>query len=329
MIDNPDYIEQILIELEFENIRDRGHYYQFPNKDGDNLTACSIRKSDLVYQNYTRGTGGNIFTLCMTEKNLNFPDSLRWIANKLGISNELLSRKIKLPFGGFYKQISISEEEPELNISVIPKEQLAQYKNAYTTRFLKDGISLETQKAFDLRYDHINSSILIPIWSLNGELIGLKARSNDDNSEQRYWAEVPYPKSLTIYGYHQNYQNIIKNKTCVIVEAEKSVMQANSFGCNIVLAVSGHSISSTQAKYIKSLMCDKVIIAFDEGISEEELQMEAKKLQTNSRIINTKIGYVYDKNNDILKKGSKDSPTDNGREAFSQLIKQHVVWFSG
>ena len=293
------------------------------------MTACAVRKSDLVYQNFTRNERGNLFTLCMSEKNYTFPEALRWIAGKLGIGKELLEQKIKLPFGGFYRDIIRDSEEPELNIPTLSNDDLIGYKNAYFTRFLKDGISLEAQEFFDLRYDHENSAILIPIWSLSGDLIGLKARSNDDNSELRYWAEIPYSKSLTIYGYHQNYPSIAQKKICIVVEAEKSVMQAYSFGCMVVVAVSGHNISSTQAKYIKALMCEKVIIAFDEGLSEEELQAEAKKLQVNNRIIDTKVGYVFDRNNEILKKGSKDSPTDNGQKAFSQLIKHHVVWLAG
>ena len=61
-------------------------------------------------------------------------------------------------------------------------------------------------------------------------------------------------------------------------------MQAASFGCNCVLGASGCHISQTQAKYIKSLMTDRIIVAFDEGLDEEFVRNEAQKLVCNNSI---------------------------------------------
>ena len=48
-------------------------------------------------------------------------------------------------------------------------------------------------------------------------------------------------------------KKIIEKDMCVVLEAEKSVLQCKSFNCHLALATLGHSISSTQEKIIKSL----------------------------------------------------------------------------
>ena len=79
-------------------------------------------------------------------------------------------------------------------------------------------------------------------------------------------------------------------------------------------------------KYIKSLLVDKTILAYDEGLEEEYIREEAKKLKVNNAIFNNKVGYVYDRENIIIPKESKGSPSDFGKEKFSYLIKNCVVW---
>ena len=55
-------------------------------------------------------------------------------------------------------------------------------------------------------------------------------------------------------------------------------------------------------------------------------QNNEEKLQMQNHFLTNTVGYVYDKENDILKKGSKDSPSDCSKEDFLKLIRKHVVW---
>ncbi len=94
------------------------------------------------------------------------------------------------------------------------------------------------------------------------------------------------------------------------------------------VAVAGHAISKSQAHQIKSMMCRKVIVCFDEGLSEDEIKFEAEKLVSKNRILKNKVGYVFDPDHDVLKAGAKESPSDNGKEALLQLLNKHVRWIS-
>ena len=84
--------------------------------------------------------------------------------------------------------------------------------------------------------------------------------------------------------------------------------------------------SDVQAKHIKSLMTNKIILAYDEGLDEDQIRLQAEKLILNNAVFKNKVGYVFDKDNEILPKGSKASPSDLGKGAFTELIKNYVVW---
>ena len=73
-------------------------------------------------------------------------------------------------------------------------------------------------------------------------------------------------------------------------------------------------------------MTKQIVLALDEGLEEEQVREEAKKLKSCNKMINTKVGYIYDRTNDVLSKGAKQSPSDLGKEAFEELYKNHIVW---
>lgn len=321
-------IYKVIESLGFEYIRDRGGYFQFPNLDGDNKTAITLYKDTLKYINYTRGENGNIFTLVMSVRNCNFPEALNYVANKTGLRN--CNCEIQYPFGGFYKQLIRNNKYPEVNMLTYDPSVLTQYEGIYSKFFLDDGIDLKTQENFRVGFDITSSRITIPQWNVQGELVGIMGRLNSSkaNSEDRWFPIIPCSRGYTLFGYHQNYDNIQQKQTCFIFESEKSVMQMASMGRRNAIATCGCNITSTQARYIKSLLPKKIVIGFDEGLDEEHLREEASKLVISNSICKNKVGYILDRDGEILKPGTKDSPTDNGVRNFEHLVKNNIVWIN-
>ena len=323
----PERIETILEKLGFTNIRDRGRYYQFPNKEGDNMSACSILKETLHYENYSHGQRGNIFTLVMDDKRCSFYTALCTVANYVGFTIAPV-QKVTLPFGGFYKFLDRPADElydlSEYSTELLPDA------DSLSEKFLRDNIPLITQEKWGVRYSHIDDAILIPIHQ-HGKLVGCKARSNDPNcpKENRWWAYLPYSKTQIVYGLEENYKAIQRLNKLVLFESEKSVMQSDGYGLKCTTAIGGHSISPAQAKQIKATLVDEIILAFDEGISEEETRYEAQKLCADNILLSTKVGYIYDAEHDILRQGQKESPSDCGREQLQTLLKKKVRWLDG
>lgn len=325
-----DIVGEIIELLGFTNITfDYGKKtIRFAREEGRNPTSVVLYGDTLKYYCFSTNTQGNIYSLVMERENLNFPQSLKWVAAKAGLNPSDYDGKIKLPFGGFYKKILRTSIEPELNMPIYNKEILKQYEGYGNMMFYNDGIDFSVQKKYNIGYDIETNRITVPIFNLNGDLCGIMGRLNDKNCEhsERWLPIIPCSRSLTLTGYVQNYQTIQEKQTVIIGESEKFPQQLDTFGCRIGLATSGCKISSVQARYIKSLMLPTAIIAYDEGLDEEQLRNEAKKLVINNSIFHNKVGYIFDDDNEILPKGSKKSPSDLGKQAFQELLKRKVRW---
>ena len=205
---------------------------------------------------------------------------------------------------------------------------LDDYINQYSQLFFEDGISYDSQDKYKVGYDIWSNRITIPEYTLDGKLCGIMGRLNDKNCEheERWLPLIPCSRNMTLYGYTTNYNKIQQKDLCIILESEKAVMQLNTMRCDIGIATCTDKISDIQAKYIKGMNAKRNIVAYDEGLEEEYIREQAMKIKINNPVFRNKVGYIYDRTGEILKKGSKDSPSDLGKAAFSELMKNHVVW---
>lgn len=303
---------------------------RFSREEGTNPTSMRLSLESLKFVCFSTNEYGNIYTLVMKNKKLEFPQALNYVAKFLGLSKSELNTKIKYPFSGFYKGLMKEITEPENTMKTFDEDILNEYSNKYNLMFLNDGINFDTQKEFNIGYDIETDRITIPEYTLEGKLCGIMGRLNDSkcDKQERWLPIIPCSRSLTLYGYHKNYAEIQKRSLVIIGESEKFVQQLHSMNCNIGLALCGCDISTVQAKYIKSLMTNRVILALDEGLEEEQIQMQAKKLIVNNKMFKNKVGYIYDRENELIPKGSKGSPSDFGKETFLELCKSYVVWIN-
>lgn len=324
-----DVVREILEELGFTQLTFDAckRTFRFAREEGRNPTSMVLNLDTLSFHCFSTNSKGNLYTLIMQRKDMNFPNALKWAADYAGLDKEEYDIDIQLPFGGFFQGLVKEISEPEFSMKTYDESELDEYKGLYNTMFLKDGISFESQEKFDIGYDALSNRVTIPIYSLDNKLIGIMGRYNGKcEKEERWLPIIPCSRSLTIYGFNENYQSIEEKGMAIIGESEKFVMQADSFGCHIALATSGCHISDTQAKHIKSMFLPKIILAYDEGLSEEDIIAEAEKLKMDNQIYKNQVGYIYDREHKYLPEGSKASPSDLGKEVFSKLVKECVIW---
>lgn len=259
----------------------------------------------------------------MESRKFTFPQALEYIqkCTKIKVSDI----KTHKPFNGFYSHLLADPISPETIMKTYTEADLPP-SDSLSKMFLDDGVDLLTQERYGIRYCHETNQIIIPERNINGQLVGAKQRNNDRNCDlsDRWGMYIPYSKSLCVYGYSEHYMNIIHKKICVIFEAEKSVLIGDSNNFYYGLAIGGHNISPTQAKYIKSLGCRKIILAFDEGIANEEVEYNAKKLLINNNIYQNKIGFI---DTTAIEKGSKNSPIDSFK-VFQSLMKNNIIYIN-
>ena len=320
----------ILNDLGFNNIvhNSQKQEVRFSREEGRNPSSVVLSLQTLKFYCFSTNSKGNLYTLVMERENINFPKSLDYVADKLGLEKNKFNKKVKLPFHAFYKNLIREIQEPEYSMKTYDEKMLISYQNKLNTMFFNDGIDFQTQQEYQIGFDIETLRITVPIWTIDGKLCGIMGRLNDKKceKEERWLPIIPCSRSLTLSSYHKNYQTIQQKGLCVLGESDKLPMQMNSMGSHIGLGTSGCHISDTQAKYIRSLLIPKTIIAYDEGLEEEFIREQAQKLVVDNPIFQNHVGYVWDENNEILKKGEKQSPTDLGRTAFQELIKKHTKW---
>ena len=114
----------------------------------------------------------------------------------------------------------------------------------------------------------------------------------------------------------------------IIAESEKSVLQYDTmFGHenNICVAVCGSNLSAYQMNLLLELGVENVLIAFDkEGENYQEKQKYYQKLRKicERYKLRCNMGFIFDQDNLL---NLKDSPTDRGKEVFTQLSRE-AVW---
>jgi len=318
IIQDPDLIAKILEKLGHDDWRDRGRYIQCSNLDGDNRSAISILKEELLYQNFTRNRKGDIYTLVMDDLDITFDKAIKFVADVIGYKEVQVA--VRYPFGGFYRSLTPSNNNSDQRLDIYDESILPPVENLPELWF-KDGVDYLTMERFGIRLDFESNRVIIPEYDLSGNLVGAKGRYNGDCEMSERWSMYKaFPKSLVLYGYHLNCNEIKRKQLVYVFEAEKSVCQAVSFGCQTVLAVGGHDISLYQARNIKALGVD-VILGFDAGISKDILVEQAKKVKISIHYWNNRVGYI-----DMADMPDKVSPTDMGQGKFEWLIKNKVVW---
>lgn len=324
----PDKIIQILEALGFENIKFnyQKNNLRFAREESRNPTSCLVDCGTLRFFVFSTNQKGNIFSLIMDVNRCSFPDALKFAARKAGISDEEVSIKTRWPFDGFFLKLLPDYDEEMEDLKTYPEETLEPYANKFNLKFVRDGISLQSQEKFGVGYDVDSNRITIPERATDGSLVGIMGRANYEcDHDKRWYPLIACPRSKTLFGYAENYHRIQETGNVILFESEKAVMQCDSFGSNIALATCGCHISDTQAKYIKRLLPKKIILAYDEGLEEEHLVNECKKLIVNNPILKTKVGFIHDEAS-LIPEGSKWNIADLGRDAYVEGLTKYVKW---
>lgn len=321
LIENPEEIIKVLELTDFHSISffDNKREIRCAYYDGGNPTSVSINCETLQSYVFSKGVGGDLFYIISIHNDWNIHKTIEVIANILNIK-DLDNFKSPFIFNGFYKHIKKNKQNKS---SVFPLSTLDKFINHPNIRFVKDNISFETQYKFHIKYDPVSQRIVVPWFNHKGELVGITGRYNFNNigSNPKWKALESFPKGNYLYGIYENLEDIKDADYVIIGESEKFVMQLDSYGYHNALALGNCTITDKQARLIKSLPVNKIILALDEGVDIEHILTQCEKLKGGIFNNNKEIWCIYDNENKIMKKGSKASPTDFGKDNFKYLLE--------
>lgn len=275
------------------------------------------------------GKGGDIFTFLMELEHIEFPESLKILAARTGVTlkrypvttqQQQLKQKLleihhltqefyhyllqKHDIGGrardYLKQRGITDsiwETFSLGFAPNSWDNLTKFlrKKGYSAQELeKSGLML---KGISGWYDRFRNRIIFPLKNHRGETIAFAGRILDKSIHEAKYINSPetplYIKGNTLYGLDVTKEAIRKEENAVIVEGEFDLISSYQVGVSNVVAIKGSAISETQINLLKRFT-EQITLALDqdsagEAASRRGIEM-ADKAGLNIKVINIPQG---------------------------------------
>lgn len=321
LLKNPDAIVSLLETFGFAHINLRNKEIRLArDEDGGQNIRIRLKNNEyLSVTDYVRNIRKDIFSYIIEEKNTTFRDVLKTTKKILNLGDDWSPRRYML-FGGIYNNI---RKESEIYVRTYPDNVIEQYVQNGNSRWLNDGISLNTQMKFNVGYDDESQRIVLPIRNQYGDIIGIKGRVNGEpqENEAKYLYLIPCLASSTLYGYCENYQNLV-GEDVYIFESEKSIMQLDTMGYHNGVALMSNSLSETQAKLLLALNPKRIIFMLDNGLDLNVTKRNADILKSFCAMRELEIFY-WDWTESI-DTNDKDSATDFGKEIFDYILESEI-----
>lgn len=324
LLEQPESIEHILDIFGFARIKRSQKEIRCAYHEGMNPTAIVIRLQDnenLFVKDWERNISLDLINYLIKSKNIPFKDVMNAIKQELHLDSIYNYKRKSGLFGGLYDKLSRSNGEIE--VTTYPEKILKQYGNTPCLLWLRDGISLSTQRKWGIGFDAASQRITMPIRTPSGEIMAIKGRVNGtpEEFEPKYLYIINGPMSQTLFGYSENYSSLYGNDIFV-VESEKSVLKMDSWGYNNVVAIGSNSLSATQAKLIMSLDPRRVIFLLDKSLPLENTKRNADLLKTFCTMRQVEIKYWSWTDNITL--DDKSAPCDDSKEEFEYILKEEL-----
>lgn len=300
-------------------------------------------KSTKTFYCYTECGSLDIIEIVKRLKDYNLPDAISWIVNKCNINQ-------KGNFGGSlvtisdwsfikeYDKSKLKQRNEVKDFLYYDNKILNIFQDIYYQGWIDEGISIKSMKRYNIKYSSFLRRIIIPHYDVTNRLIGIRGRAITEDDEFEYGKYTPikvgnmlYKHSLSynLYGINQNLNTIKNRHKVMLVEAEKSVLQADTmFGNdNFTLAICGSTFHSYQRDMLIMLGVKEVIIALDKQYQDIDSQ-EAIDWQNHitKQFIKPLSPYfavyvLWDTENLL---NYKQSPTDRGKETLLTLMKNKI-----
>lgn len=324
---NPEQIEKILSYYNYHSINITDKEIRCAKVGGDNPSGCRIKLNDnLSATDFTTSYNGDLFGLIATHTGLTYREVLKTVKTMLGKKIEgSYQPEEEVLFDGFFDTLYIPYEEEEVTYD---ESVLEEYNSGYKwfKRFADDGILPSSQVKFKIGFSEESNRITIPWRDYKGNLVGCMTRlDSDEKTNFKYLPLIPFEKHKYLYGLWENKEYIKESKKVYIFEAEKSVMQSDSFGVHNTTALGGNQISTTQVEQLLKLGVSEIILCMDEGLMIDAIKRDIQTIKSCLFMRDVKIKVMIDKENKYLPKESKCSPSDKGKEIFLKLCNECII----
>lgn len=259
--------------------------------------SFSVSPGKQMYYCFGCGAGGNVFTFVMEYENFTFPEALKMLAERVGITlpeqeysqEERKKRDLKssvlevnkMAAKYFYYQLRSEQgikameylRNRHLSDETMKKFGLGyagHYSDALYRYLKKQGISDQLLKESGLMqvnekqgmYDKFWNRVMFPIMDVNNRVIGFGGRVMGDGKPKYLNSPetIIFDKSRNLYGL--NLARTSKQKYIILCEGYMDVISMHQAGFTNAVASLGTSLTSQHASLLKRYT-DEVILTYD------------------------------------------------------------------
>lgn len=326
LITNTDALIELLEDFGFEKITARVSEIRCARDadgGGNNIQIRLNNNDGVCVTDYARGTHTDIIQFIMEQRGVDFRTVVSKIQKILGLSDDWVKQKQLPLFGGFYNQIG--RKNTEMEVRTYPESVLDQYDAVGNELWIKEGIYLEAQRFFNVRFDVENNGIVFPWRDQFGNIIAIKSRYNGSPPDNmpKYYYPIGGNISTSLYGFSENYGDLYNCETLYIFEGEKSVMKMWMWGYYSSVAVGSHSLSDAQVALLLQLNPKSIVLMLDKDLDIKETIFNIERIKDFSAFSDMKIKYWDWRLNNTLPK--KAAPCDMGIEQFKNILSKELV----
>lgn len=259
--------------------------------------SFSVSPGKQMYYCFGCGAGGGVFNFIMEYENYTFPEAVRFLADRAGISlpeeeyseearrerdkrssvlelNKLAAKfyyfQLRAPQGQrgmeYLKNRELSDETMKhfgLGYAGPDGSMLYRYlkKQGYSDALLKDSGLMQVNERQGM-YDKFWNRVIFPIMDVNNKVIGFGGRVMGDGKPKYLNSPetVVFDKSRNLYGL--NFARTSKEKNLLVCEGYMDVISMHQAGFTNAVASLGTALTSRHASILKRYT-DEVILTYD------------------------------------------------------------------
>lgn len=311
---------------------------------------------------YSCSSAFDIFSLIQKRKELlgekcSFIQALKYVCDFCGIDTSDIKEEIKddnyCDWQSCLQKYTRYKRNPKEN-QTYDKSILDNLEDKYHIDWINEGISIETQQKFGIKWYNYRQQIVIPVFDDVGNFIGGHVRNLLPEAIEQGYKYMPF-SSLSfdynfntgniLYGLNVNKENIRYTKTAILFEAPKSVMMLEEIAeYNNSVGNFGMNVQKFKRDLLMKYDCEVLIIAMDKQYKKQykegnfcdengnEIKVKTDEYAKYVKIINKiiKLFKPYMQVDVILDTDKlnllnyKDAPVDKGSEVWYNLYNKRL-----
>ena len=312
--------------------------------------SFSVSQDKQIYKCFSCNEAGNVITFVMKQKNKNFIEAIKYLAERARIPLEIgkgessqitkkreLLYKINKEAGRFFfSNLTKVKKAKEYFLNRgIDENTIKKFGLGYSldmwqglidhllskgykySDLLDDGLILKGKNANNY-YDRFRNRVMFPVFDKEGRVIGFGGRVLD-NSKPKYLNSpetLIFHKGTNLYGLNIALKNKIEDRTIIVVEGYMDCVSLHQYGITNSVASLGTALTEQQARLLKRY-ADTIIISYDADVAGQNATQRGIDILTEAGFQVKVLSIPEAKDPDEFLRA-------NGREAFLSLVKSAI-----